>query len=130
VTGNAVDEIGFCLDDTGEYGASPDGLVGESGLLEVKCPAPHTHVGYLLGDKLPTKYVPQVMGQLAVTGLDFCDFASYCPGLDIFIVRVQRDEAYIDALKLALAAFQVEMDKRKGILLKLGYGPLEALDAD
>jgi len=86
------------LHDNVEAGASPDGLIGEDGLLEIKCPLAHTHVGYLREGVLPPKYIPQVQGQLWVTGRQWCDFVSYHPELKIMIVRVERDDSYIFTL--------------------------------
>jgi len=85
-----VEEVGFCIDDSGRYGCSPDGLVGEDGVLELKNPTGKVHVEYLVGGKLPTAYLQQVQGQLLVTGREWCDFVSYHPGLPTFIVRVER----------------------------------------
>ena len=97
-----VDLIGFCKDDVYEYGVSPDGLIGSDGLLEIKCPAPSTHIGYLRANKLPSTYKQQVMGQLLVTERAWCDFLSYHPDMPALIVRVERDEPYIDLLRIEL----------------------------
>lgn len=91
-TGQKVEQVGLCLTDDGRWGCSPDALVGEDGLLELKCPSPKTHVGYLLGAELPTEYKCQVYGQLLVTGRKWVDFVSYCPGFDAFIIRVEPGE--------------------------------------
>ena len=64
-TGLSVQQVGFCYRDTAHLvGASPDGLVGDDGGIEIKCPLPHTHVGYLLSDTIPTAYNAQVQGPL------------------------------------------------------------------
>jgi len=102
-----VEEVGFCLADG--YGASPDGMVGEDGLLEIKCPMLSTHVEYLLINKLPTNYFQQVQGQLLVTGRDWCDFFSYFPGMNPLTVRVQRDETFLKSLKKQLEIFCQEL---------------------
>ena len=96
--GNEVQEVGFCKHDSLECGVSPDGLIGEDGGLEIKVPAPHNHVAYLREGKLPTKYKQQVMGCLWVTGRDWWDFVSYHESMPALIVRVHRDEDYINAL--------------------------------
>ena len=106
-----VDEVGFCVSDDGRYGASPDGLVGDDGLLELKNPAAHTHVGYLMKGKLPAAYVQQVYGELLVTGREWADFMSYSPGLPLFIVRVERDEDFMPKLEYELIMFSEELDK-------------------
>jgi len=94
-----VTEVGFCLHDTLSAGCSPDGLIGEEGGLEIKAPAPSTHVEYLRGGVLPSKYKQQVMGCLWITGREWWDFVSYHPTMKPLIVRVERDEEYIAALE-------------------------------
>jgi len=95
-------------------GASPDGLVGEDGLIEVKCPLTATHIETLLGRSVPSRYACQMMWQLAVTGRQWCDFVSYDPrlplNLRLFIRRVYRDDAIIAALEAEVAAFLAEID--------------------
>jgi len=96
----SVFDIGFCLHDDMDAGASPDGLVGDYGLLEIKCPMGHTMVSYLrAGNVLPSKYIPQVQGQLWITGREWCDFVAYHPDMTILLVRVERDQKYIDKLE-------------------------------
>jgi len=94
-----VSEVGFCLHDTLDAGCSPDGLIAEDGGLEIKCPAPATHVEYLKAGVLPSKYKQQVMGCLWITGREWWDFVSYHPTMKTLIVRVERDEEYIAALE-------------------------------
>lgn len=96
--------VGFCMTDDGRIGASPDRLVGASGLLEVKCPSPAVHLGYLL-DGPGADYRPQVQGQLLVTEREWCDFWSYSPEMPAARVRSYREEEYIAKLRDALAAF-------------------------
>ena len=115
----AVETAGFIYSDEGRFfGCSPDGLVGDTGGLEIKCPAPHTHIEYLLGGKLPTKYIPQVQGCMLVTGRKWWDFMSYHPEMPPLIVRVERDDTYISKLHELLIAFTTEMlDKREKLAL-------------
>jgi len=94
-----VQEVGFCLHDTLKAGCSPDGLIGEDGGLEIKAPAPATHVEYLRGGVLPSRYEQQVMGCLWITQREWWDFVSYHPNMKPLIVRVERDEEYIAALE-------------------------------
>ena len=101
-TGQEVQQVGFCLSDDGLYGASPDGLVGDKGALEIKCPTIPVHVDYLIKGVLPTDYFQQVQGQLLVTKREWVDFLSYYPGLKPLIVRVFPDTGFIDALKYEL----------------------------
>ena len=107
ITGQTVVQVGFCLSNG--CGASPDGLVGDNGILEIKCPLIYTHVSYLLENKVPTDYFQQVQGQLAVTGRQWCDFMSYYPGLKPLIIRATRDEAFISALNRELSAFNDDL---------------------
>jgi len=106
-----VEEVGFCIDDSGRYGCSPDGLIGEDGVLELKNPQGKAAVEYLVSGTLPTAYIQQVQGQLLVTGREWCDFVSYYPGLPTLIVRVERDEGFISKLRDALEAFCDRLDE-------------------
>jgi hypothetical protein len=101
-TGNLVIQVGFLMHDTLEAGASPDGLIGENGGLEIKCPSGHTHVEYLRDNVLPTKYFQQAQGCLWISGRDWWDFMSYHPRMEPLIVRVFRDEQFIKALECAV----------------------------
>lgn len=109
-SGDEVKQVGFCLSDDGKYGCSPDGLVGEDGAYEVKCPLIHTHIGYLIENDVPTDYYTQVQGQLLVTGRKWTDFMSYFPGLKPLIVREEPDEVFQKLLKKALEEFTNELD--------------------
>jgi putative phage-type endonuclease len=102
--GVEVVEVGLCLHDEFECGASPDGLVGDDGGIEIKCPLPHTHVSYLRAGDVPGKYVPQIQGCLWITGREWWDFMSYHPAMEDLIVRVYRDEAYIKKLADAVTS--------------------------
>lgn len=95
--------VGFCTLENGIAGASPDRFVGEDGLLEIKCPLPKTHIGYLLDPKHAGAYPDykvQVQGQLWVTGRKWCDVVSYSLDLPPLCVRVERDEIFIGLLEL------------------------------
>lgn len=109
-TFNDVTHGGFF--ELNEYiGASPDGLVGSDGIVEVKCPAAHTLIEYAMSQKLPSAYYYQVHGQLLVTGRKWCDFIAYHPKLKPVIVRVDRDEAICASIQQELnsAIKQVEL---------------------
>lgn len=107
-----VESVGFCIGEPDiEYGCSPDGLVGDKGLVEIKCPNLATHVGYLLDNKAPTEYFQQMQGQLLVTGREWVDFMSYYPAIRPLIVRVQRDEEFIKKLRIELEVFCTELNK-------------------
>jgi putative phage-type endonuclease len=95
-------------------GASPDGLIGEDGLLEVKCPVSATHIETLLGQAVPAKYIHQIQWQLACTGRVWCDFVSFDPRLptpmQLFVQRVHRDDALVAQLEQDISAFLGEVD--------------------
>jgi len=103
-TGRAVQQVGGCLSDCGRFWCSPDGLVGDDGALELKCPQLNTHAEYLIDGGLPDEYRPQVHGQLVVTGRAWVDFVSYAPGMNPLLVRVTPDE-YTDKLRACLETF-------------------------
>lgn len=92
-----VRQVGFCMADN--YGCSPDGLIGDDGGLEIKCPKMTTHVMYLHKDNLVQSHYPQVQGALLVTGRKWWDIMSYYPGLEPVIRRVTPDKEYLDILK-------------------------------
>lgn len=109
-----IDEIGFCRHDALQAGASPDGLIDWDGLIEIKCPyqsAVHIET-WLFG--MPSEHMAQVQGQLWITGRQWCDFASYDPrmpeDLQLYVQRVQRDDAYIADLQQQVADFLGEVD--------------------
>jgi putative phage-type endonuclease len=107
-------------------GASPDGLVGESGLVEIKCPNTATHIDTLLSDKAPTKYIPQMQWQMVCTGRAWCDFVSFDPRLpedmQLFVKRVERDDAYIAELEAEVKTFLIEVESTVNKLIELKRG--------
>jgi len=112
ITGNTVDLVGICYPDAKKsYGSSPDGLVGDDGLLEIKCPLSYTHVGYLMEGVLPTDYIQQTQGQLLVTGRKWVDFFSYYPGLKPLLIKVKPDEKFLKALRIELEVFVSELNE-------------------
>ena len=122
-TGVAVDEVGFCQNPKIERsGASPDGLVGNSGLVEIKCPKVATHLAYLIADVVPAAYKNQMMWQMACTDRQWCDFVSFRPDLpehlQLFIIRFKRDPARILELETAVIAFLDGVDKMLSQLKK------------
>lgn len=107
--------VGFCFRDEQKLvGCSPDGLVGEDGLNEFKCPKANTMISYILSNKLPDKYKPQVQGQLWVTGRDWCDFMAYHPDMRSVLIRVNRDDQYIRKMHLLVNEFiELMLEKRE-----------------
>ena len=105
-----VVQVGFCLHDEG-FGCSPDFLVNEDGMGQIKCPSLAVHVEYLIGQKLPTDYVQQVQGELLVTGRKYNDFLSFYPNLKPLVVRCYRDEVFISRLRAELLKFIQELNE-------------------
>lgn len=122
----AVEQVAFVRHPTIEdAGASPDGLVGERGLLEIKCPNTATHIDTLIKHEIPAKYITQMMWQMACTGREWCDFVSYDPRLpesmQLFVKRVQRDQDVIDELEREVLAFLIEEVETKVDALRRLY---------
>lgn len=96
------------------FGCSPDGLVND-GLIEIKCPNSTTHIEYLTDQKPPAKYIPQMQCQMAVTGRQWCDFVSFDPrlpdDLQLFVVRLERDQEYIEAMEAEVQKFLSEVNE-------------------
>jgi putative phage-type endonuclease len=125
-TGNFVDQIAFIDHPTiVGFGCSPDGLVGNDGLIEIKCPNSATHWSYIKANEPPNKYVIQMQAQMAVTGAKWCDFVSFDPRMpersQLLIVHVPRDPEFIlfmeAEIKQFLSEVEVEvnlMEKRNG----------------
>ncbi len=114
-----VETVGFICRDDYRVGCSPDGLVGEDGLLEIKVPKVENHVGYLL-DEYGIGYHAQVQGQLWITGRKWVDTLSYHPDMPPALVRIARDEAFITALSVAVDQFLATMDKDIRRLVEAG----------
>ena len=119
-----VDEVGFVPHPSIKMaGASPDGLVGEDGLIEIKCPNTATHIDTLLTQTVPTKYFTQMQFQLACTGRKWCDFVSFdnrLPDeLQLFVKRVPRDDVYIKIMEDEIVRFLNELDIKIAQLMKV-----------
>jgi exodeoxyribonuclease (lambda-induced) len=113
-----IDQVTFIRKD--EIGYSPDGLISDNGLIEIKCPLKKNHLKYLIDNKLPTEYKSQVQGGLHISEREYCDFISYHPlfkdDKKMFVVRVYRDEEYIKKLSELLIK---SIDLKNEILTKL-----------
>jgi len=119
-----VDEVAMITHPRIEQaGASPDGLVGDDGLVEIKCPNTATHIDTLLTQTVPGKYITQMQWQMACTGRQWCDFVSFDPRmpkeLQLFIKYVPRDDAYISMLEKEVEIFLSELDEKIEKLNKL-----------
>jgi putative phage-type endonuclease len=117
MTDNDVTQVAFIEHPTIEWcGASPDGLVGDDGMLEIKCPNTATHIETLIEQKIPLKYIQQMQWQLACSGRQWVDYCSYdcrCPEhLELFIKRVHRDNAMIAEMESEVRSFLRELDQK------------------
>ncbi len=114
-TGRAITDVGFVLPDgTDAYGGSPDGLVGDDGIIEIKCPKPETLVAYKAAEKLPVQYRPQVQGLMLITGRQWCDFYVFHPQLKPFLLRVEEDIAYQTRIAECLRTLLHEIEGIEG----------------
>jgi putative phage-type endonuclease len=123
-TGEMVDQVGFVDHPSIENsGASPDGLVGLFGMLEIKCPNTATHIETLLSQQVPTKYITQMQWQMACAGRQWCDFVSFDPrmpeNLQLFIKRVEYDPPYVAMLEKEVIQFLMDVEANVNQLRKL-----------
>jgi hypothetical protein len=95
----------------GNCGASPDSLIGEEGLLEIKDAKPSVQIERLIAGTLPSEHKAQCQGQLMVSGRKWVDFMSHCRGLPPLVVRVDRDEEYIAELRAGVDRFVAELQQ-------------------
>lgn len=114
--GSMVEEVGFIDHQSIENaGASPDGLVGEDGLVEFKCPNTATHIKLLDGGRIQKGYLLQVQWQMACTGRDWCDFVSFDPRmpdeLQLVVRRVKRDDDKIVEIEDAVRQMLTEVEE-------------------
>jgi putative phage-type endonuclease len=115
-TGVDVEQVGFVLHpNMDRCGASPDGLVGSDGLVQIKCPKTATHISYLLGKVVPVEYQPQMLWEMACSERQWCDFVSYDPRLPehlrLFIARFERDNKRIATMEDKTYKFLAEVDE-------------------
>lgn len=115
-TGSRVEKVGLCVTDDGLIGASPDRLVDDDGLLEIKCLSAENHILNLTGKDTSLDHRPQVQGQLYVTGRKWCDLLFYHPTIRSIVRRVERDEKYLAILDRELRAFVEDMKAKRAEL--------------
>lgn len=101
-------EFGFMArgEDGWTLGYSPDGLVGDDGLIEIKCPRAKEHVLTILADEVPAQYMPQLQAALLVSGRKWIDYVSFVAGMPLYVKRVEPDPAWFDAIRAACVAFE------------------------
>lgn len=123
--GVLVETAGFVLHpDIAGFGCSPDGLIGDDGLLQIKCPATATHLKWLLAGAIPEEHCPQMLSEMSCTGRIWCDFMSFDPRmpehLQKFIIRFHRDEDLIRKQNRVIVHFRQEIES---VLARLPRGP-------
>lgn len=106
-----VQRVGLCTTDDGRIGCSPDGLIGEDGGIEIKCPSPQTHLRYWTDGVLPKEHAAQVHGSMYVTGRKWWNFLSYSRQFPALLIRVERDEKIQAAIHEAVTGFLAEYDE-------------------
>lgn len=111
-----VEEVGFVYHPAFDFaGASPDGLVGDDGAIEIKCPTTSVHLMYRANDVIPDAYIPQMMWVMACTEARWCDFISFDPRLPLnlrfFVKRLERDEAFIRHMEFEVIKFDAEINE-------------------
>lgn len=121
--GNPVETVGFVAHPKiAMSGASPDGLVGKDGLVEIKCPNTSTHIATLRGGSIDKKYITQMHWQMACTGRTWCDWCSYDPRMPeqmrLYVQRVERDDELVASLEKDVREFLAEVDEAVNDLLK------------
>ena len=120
-TGNDVVECGFIQHATlANSGASPDGIIGDLGLVEIKCPQPAKHIKNLMGGTIDKAYMLQMQWQMECTGREWCDFVSFNPSfpahLQLHVQKVKRDQEMIEDITAAVTSFLSEMESKLRVL--------------
>ena len=113
-SGKFVDQVGFVDHEIIDwFGCSPDGLVDDDGLVEIKCPNSATHWEYFKTKEVPKKYFIQMQAQMSCTGRKWCDFVSFDPRMpersQLLIIRVPRDNTFIDLMEAEVMEFLIEV---------------------
>ena len=106
-----IEQVGFLRSTMMATGCSPDGLVGVDGMIEIKSSEPDLLIELLDSGRAPTQHMPQIQGNLWITGRDWCDLVIGWPKLPLFTVRVKRDEPYMANLRRELERFNQELNE-------------------
>lgn len=114
ILGESVEQVAIITSESPMAGYSPDGLIGNNGALEIKCPKTTTHIETVIAGKMPKIHEPQVQGGLLVSEREWIDFVSYDPRIksesSFFSVRIYRDDAYIKTLSEELDRFSDDLE--------------------
>lgn len=127
-------QVGFMTLEQGGYrlGYSPDGLVGDTGLIEIKAPRAKGHIATILADCPPIDYMPQLQAGLLVSGRKWIDFISYCGGLPMYVKRVYPQQKWFDAIIRSARAFEENVNEIVRIYSESveGLHPTERITSD
>ena len=128
-----VETAGFVLHSTiDRFGASPDGLVGSEGLIQIKCPNTATHLSWLMSGVIPVEHMPQMLAEMSCTQRAWVDFVSYDPRLpehlQLFVRRFARDAKLIAVLEREVENFNTQIDELLAALPQKPQGLIECLD--
>lgn len=130
-TGREIQDVGFVMPDfTDAYGCSPDGLIGDDGGLEVKCPAPETLIRYHAGGELPAEHKVQVQATLFITGRDWWDFYAWHPELSAFLIRVEPDLKYHAKIAESLLKLLEEIERIMSRVKRVNHEMITELDME
>lgn len=129
-----VREVGFMVRDFGGYsiGYSPDGLVGDDGLIEIKSRKPKRHLADVLADEVPAEHMAQIQCGLLVSGREWCDYVSFCGGMPLWVKRVTPDERWFGAIREAVHTFEQTVTQMVATFTErtAGLPPTERIDHD
>ncbi len=121
-TGHAIIEAGFIIPDgTDSYGGSPDGLIGDDGGIEIKCPAPETLIAYHAAGVFPVQYKPQIQGLLLISGRVWWDFYVFHPSLSPFLMRIMPDEEYQAKIADGLLQLLEDIERLKSKVKRVNH---------
>lgn len=128
-TGRKITRVGFITTDDGRFGCSPDGIIGRVDReppcgIEIKCPAPHTHVKYLADGVIPKEYRAQVFGGMFATGFQKWVFLSYCRGFPPLILEAQKDEQIEYRIARAITEFHTMFNAGRATIERIQANPL------
>jgi hypothetical protein len=130
-----VETPGFVKHATiARFGGSPDGYVGDDGMMQIKCPTTTTHLNWMLAGTVPVEHAPQIIAELAVYGREWCDFVSFDPRikdehLQLFVVRFKRNERLISQIESEVIHLNAEVDQVLAALPKKPQGIVIAMDS-
>ncbi|WP_336670699.1 lambda exonuclease family protein [Tsukamurella sp. USMM236] len=124
VNGVTVVEVGFMVQEVDgiRWGYSPDGLVNDDGLIEVKCPRPATHIDTIIADTVPIEHMPQLQCGLLTSGRKWIDFVSFVAGLPLYTKRVFPDVRWTRPIFDAIRQFEANAIERARLFAEAAEG--------